>query len=80
MKVNTRKVLQFDGGIFKAPIKKNKRFVTIGLPLQIVDSLKLDNGYVFCTLVDGILQLSGQKPDVTIPVAFYNSDKFIKQD
>lgn len=66
--------------IFKVKINQNSDGVMISLPPQVSSLLKVGaNNEVFATYADGILQISGERPNVTIPALPLETGKFLRQ-
>ena len=64
---------------FLAPVRVNQRHVTLTLPKEVTAALDVSRESVYCTMVDGVLQISGRQPNVAIPVLSLSPDAFVKQ-
>lgn len=58
---------------FTSRVKVNKNSVSIELPKGILKHVDFSGNNVFCTIIDGVLQVSGSQPQVSIPVLSSNS-------
>ena len=61
---------------FKAKVVAGRTNFTLQLPTEISQVLDVSHGEVHCTLVDGVLQISGQMPNVAIPVLHLDDSSF----
>ena len=64
---------------FTAPITVTRDNVTIKLPKETKTQIDLRRTSVFCTFIDGVLQISGFQPNVAIPVKAFDKDAFVPQ-
>jgi hypothetical protein len=64
---------------FIAPMTSQENTITITLPKDAVKTLGRGNKNLFCSVVDGILQISGQRPNLVIPALRLSTDNFTSQ-
>lgn len=64
---------------FKAKVSAGRTNFTIQLPKEVEQHIAVTQGEVYCTLIDGVLQISGQMPNVAIPVLHLDPTDFIPQ-
>ena len=57
----------------------NKKFVTVRLPVKVAEYIELNGQQIFWAPVNGVIQLSGSRPHMVIPMMSVGLDKFIPQ-
>jgi hypothetical protein len=64
---------------FKAPIIQGQTSISIELPQSVAKHVKLDGKEVYWTITNGIIQISGVEPTLTIPILLNNPRNFLAQ-
>jgi hypothetical protein len=67
------------GKFFVTPVTIDGRFITIKLPKKVATYLELEGGEIHWSAINGVVQLSGNRPDIAIPMMGVNVDAFIPQ-
>ena len=78
-KSNKRKRSYTLGKFFSANVDVNKKFVTVRLPAKVAEYIELNGQQIFWAPVNGVIQLSGSRPHMVIPMMSVGLDKFIPQ-
>lgn len=66
------------GQFFKTKAEITSKCVTIRLPLSVAKYLELENGKeVYFSPINGVVQLSGNVPNISIPVLNVSTSGFI---
>ena len=80
-KVERKKRLSLmSGKFYSAPVTVGKKFVTIKLPKKVAAYFELDKHEIFWAPVNGVIQLSGGRPHMVIPMMSVSAEQFIPQE
>ncbi len=76
-----KKKIYTSGNFFSAPVTVEGKFVTIKLPLKVATYLDLQEGKnVYWSPVNGVVQISGNVPNVVIPMLNVANSGFIPKE
>ena len=67
------------GKFYSVPVIIDEKFITIKLPKKVADYLDLEKNELFWSPVNGVIQLSGTEPHMSIPMMSITADRFIAQ-
>jgi len=65
--------------VFRAPVTVGRENITITLPKKLIDYLDLQDGEIFWSPVNGVVQISGTQPHMIIPMITVDEDTFLPQ-
>jgi hypothetical protein len=68
------------GKFFVTPVTIEGKYITIKLPKKVATYLELEGGEIHWSAVNGVVQLSGNRPDIAIPMMGVNVDAFVPQE
>jgi hypothetical protein len=63
---------------FQSPIKICSNKVIISLPKEILEEVNLNGGNAYWGIVNGVLQICGEQPRITIPLLSLKETTFTK--
>ena len=66
--------------VFKAFIEVGNDRVSIEFPKEILDYIHSNGKTIFWSPVNGVIQISGEKPHMVIPMLSINEDSFTLQN
>jgi hypothetical protein len=73
-----RKLFTKTPKFFTSPVKLGKKTVTIELPVGILAHMEFTENQAHWTIINGVLQISGNQPQVVIPML--TNGEFESQD
>jgi hypothetical protein len=77
MATNRRKLIA--GKFYAVPVKISQKDITIKLPLKVAEYFQLNKPEVYWTPVNGVIQLSGNQPQLVIPMMTVAKNQFVPQ-
>ena len=66
--VKRKRNTTFSGKFYSAPVKIDKKTMTIELPIKVAEYFKLTKPEIYWAPVNGVIQLSGVMPQIVIPM------------
>jgi hypothetical protein len=75
-----QKTSAFKTRIFKANIEVGNGTVTIEFPKAILEYIHSSGKSIFWSPVNGVIQISGEKPHMVIPMISVNEDSFVPHE
>ncbi len=64
---------------FRSPVRINKRYISVKLPLSVAEYLELKSGKLCWIPLNGVIQLSGSQPRISIPSLNLTQDSFVSK-
>ena len=77
--IGKKKKAIVSGKFFSTKVSVNKTDVTITLPANVIDYLGMNGNELYWAPINGVIQLCGSEPHMSIPIMNVGADKFLPQ-